>query len=353
MGNCKRFILFAVMCGFSMPTWAQDAWQLQQTDVKSSLRGLCVVDSRVVWASGSDGTVLVTTDAGETWKNVSIQEAADLDFRDIQAFDKQNAVVLSAGQPARVYRTEDGGSTWSQAFEHPNEKSFFDALSFWDRKHGIAMSDPVDGHVLLITTSDGGKTWRELEKTNRPLAKKGEAGFAASGTNMVLSGDRCLIALGGAEENQNESQSRIVYTDDRYHTWRVAIVPMLRNPSSGIFSLAMSQGKYGVAIGGNYLQPEIKSDNCAISNDGGLTWNKPTGAAPRGYRSSVAFFVASSEKRLVAVGPDGTDVSMDGGDNWRAASDVGFHAVRFTDQGGHGWASGSDGRIAKWTGRFE
>ena len=349
----NRVCLFVVLCNCSMTAFAQDVWQIQETNVKSSLRGLCVVDSKVVWASGSDGTVLVTTNAGETWKNASIKEAKKLDFRDIQAFDDKNAVVLSAGQPARVYRTEDGGSTWNQTFEHPNDKSFFDAISFWDRVHGIAMSDPIDGHVLLISTRDGGKTWGELPKTKRPQVERGEAGFAASGTNMILSGERCLIALGGGEENQTEPKSRIVISDDRGLSWKVATVPMLRNPSSGIFSLAMTKGKFAVAVGGDYLSPDIKTDNCAISTDGGLTWAKPTGTAPRGYRSSVAFVESADEERLVAVGPDGTDISIDGGNNWKAASDTGFHAVMFTRRGGHGWASGSDGRIAKWMGRIE
>ena len=349
-GIAKLIILLHCL---SVATKAQDSWQLQKTNVNASLRGLCVVDSKVVWASGSEGTVLVTTDAGETWKNVSIKKAAELDFRDIQAFDEKNAVVLSAGQPARVYRTDDGGSNWSQSFEHPNKKSFFDALSFWDRKHGIAMSDPTDGHVLLIETRDGGKSWQELPLLNRPKAERGEGGFAASGTNMILSGERCLVALGSGEENQTEPNSRVVYSDDRSKTWKVASVPIQRNTSSGIFSIAMSQGKFGVAVGGNYLKPEIKSSNIAITNDGGVNWHKPEGRPPRGYRSSVAFVSAANEKHLVAVGPDGTDISTDGGKNWQAASDTGFHAVMFTKNDHHGWASGSDGRIAKWSGRFE
>ena len=163
---------------------------MQTTGVKASLRGLCVVDNNVVWASGTGGTVIRTSDGGENWLNVSVAEAGELDFRDIQAFDAKRAVILSAGQPARVYKTVDGGESWKKVFEHPNEKSFFDALSFWDQKHGIAMSDPIDGHVLLIETLDGGATWKELPLANRPKILRGEGGFAASGTNMIVFGDR-------------------------------------------------------------------------------------------------------------------------------------------------------------------
>lgn len=91
------------------------------------------------------------------WHDVSVTEATGLDFRDIHAFDADHAAIISAGQPARVYQTADAGRTWVQRYEHPSENSFFDALSFSrDRKHGIAMSDPVDERILLIETLDGG-----------------------------------------------------------------------------------------------------------------------------------------------------------------------------------------------------
>ena len=144
-------------------------WKELNTATDASLRGLCVVDEQIVWASGSQGTVLLSTDAGVVWKNVSVHQAGELDFRDIHAFDAQNATVLSAGQPARIYQTEDGGKNWSLRFEHPDERSFFDALSFWDQKHGIAMSDPVDGRVLLIETRDGGRSWHDLRREHRPV----------------------------------------------------------------------------------------------------------------------------------------------------------------------------------------
>ena len=327
----------------------EKVWSMQDSGVKASLRGLCVVDQQVVWASGSGGTVIRTSDSGANWTNVSVTAAPDLDFRDIHAFDKDRAVVLSAGQPARVYLTVDGGKSWRLCFEHPNEKSFFDALSFTDSKYGIAMSDPVDDRVLLIETNDGGLTWSELPAQRRPTAEKGEAGFAASGTNMRVLGKRILIALGGAEKDQQHANSRIVFSDDRGQTWRHANVPIARNESSGIFSMHFFDSKHGVVVGGNYLKPAQTENNVAITLDGGVTWQKPDGKPPTGYRSGVSHFRTKDGTRLVCVGPNGTDVSSDGGKNWINVSSVGFHAVAFTKDGKKGWASGADGRIALWS----
>lgn len=326
----------------------EKVWQLQETGVKASLRGLCVVSKSVVWASGTEGTVLKTVNGGSRWQNVSVNDAGSLDFRDIHAFDNKRAVVLSAGQPACIYLTEDGGRSWKKTFEHPDEKSFFDAISFWDRNCGIAMSDPIGGRILLIQTTDGGKSWKELDEASRPRSENGEGGFAASGTNMIIVEDRCWIALGSAEPEKQFPTSRILFSDDRGQSWNSSTVPMPRNSSSGIFSLAFADKSKGVAVGGNYQKPEVTTSNVAITSDGGITWSKPNGTPPNGYRSCVVFASDQNKNFLIAVGPDGTDVSQDGGENWKLASKTGFHAVAFTPEKKHGWASGSDGRIGKW-----
>ena len=77
-----------------------------------------------------------------------------LDFRDVEAFDANTAYVLSIGEGenSRIYKTIDGGKNWKLQFKNTNPKAFFDAFAFWDEKHGIAMSDPVDGKYLLLET---------------------------------------------------------------------------------------------------------------------------------------------------------------------------------------------------------
>jgi photosystem II stability/assembly factor-like uncharacterized protein len=342
--------LIAIVCVVSLTSIlrSDDAWQLLDSGVAASLRGLCVVDADVVWASGSDGTVVRTSDGGGNWIKASVVGAGKLDFRDVHAFDTKQAVIVSAGQPARVYRTTNGGESWKMCHEHPDPGSFFDALSFWDERHGIAMSDPIDGRVLLIETRDGGNSWTELPPERRPQTLPGEAGFAASGTNMQIKGDRVFVALGGADEKRQEPASRIFYSADRAKTWQVATAPIARDASSGIFSLAFMDQQHGIAVGGNYLKPESKLANFVLTSDGGVTWHLSPGDPPRGYRSGVAFGKEGDRSFVVCVGPTGTDISNDGGQSWQAASATGFHAVAFSPDGKSGFACGSDGRVAKW-----
>ncbi|KFG72570.1 hypothetical protein FM21_16835 [Streptomyces mutabilis] len=89
---------------------------------------------------GSRGTVLRTTDGGDTWRNVSPPDAGRLEFRDVEAFDARRAVVLATGEgeASRVYRTDGGGATRTESFRNTDPRAFYDCLTFFDRRHGLA-----------------------------------------------------------------------------------------------------------------------------------------------------------------------------------------------------------------------
>ncbi|HET8988271.1 MAG TPA: oxidoreductase, partial [Humibacillus sp.] len=69
-------------------------WSLTPTGTTERFRGLAPVSSQVAWVSGTNGTVLRTTDGGASWSDVSPEGLGTeaLQFRDIEAFDAQRAV---------------------------------------------------------------------------------------------------------------------------------------------------------------------------------------------------------------------------------------------------------------------
>jgi photosystem II stability/assembly factor-like uncharacterized protein len=101
----------------------------------------------VAWVSGTGGTVLRTVDGGKSWQSISVPEMDKTDFRDIEGFDAYTAIVMGIGNPARFFKTTDGGKTWDLIYYDDREGVFFDGLSFWNKKRGIAFSDPVGGHI--------------------------------------------------------------------------------------------------------------------------------------------------------------------------------------------------------------
>ncbi len=326
---------------------AQLDWKVIETGSTASLRGLSVVDAKTVWASGSDGTVLRTMD-GEKFTHVSPAGFEKLDFRSLVAFSDQEAVIASAGERDVILRTANGGKSWNLVFEHADGQAFFDGMVFWDRDHGVLMGDPLDGRVYLLLTDDGGRTWKPFETSDSLLVEKGEAGFAASNSNLCTVGENgLLIALGGASPGEKNDLSHVMWTEDRGATWARLTVPMPRADSAGIFSLA-NLGRRVIAVGGDYKQEKTVSGNVSISIDGGQTWIQPGGTAPRGYRSAVTMTELAGQQLAVAVGPRGCDFSKKGGEDWQALSEIGFHAARFSPDGSALWASGSAGRIGKF-----
>ncbi len=331
---------------FGEPSRAQ--WITALDGTKARFRGLCVVDSGVVWASGTGGTVVRTNDAGRRWHVLSIPGASDLDLRDIHAVDDRTAYALSIGEgeKSRIYRTNDGGKTWILQYTNRDPKGFLDAIAFRDADHGLALGDPVDGRFRVLTTDDGGTTWKPIPPEGMPPAWPSEGAFAASGTCLVVAGDgHAWFGTGGARA------SRVFRSPDRGRTWTAHETPVRAGtPSSGIFSLAFHDGDHGIAVGGDYKEPGRATQIVALTSDGGRTWRRPAGQEPDGYRSAVASVPGTRGRKLVAVGPTGTDTSIDGGESWQRLGATGFNAVGFAGPGA-GWAAG-DGLIARFEGNW-
>jgi photosystem II stability/assembly factor-like uncharacterized protein len=328
------------------PCVARAQWVAQESPVDVELRGLSVVSPRVVWASGQRGTVLHTLDAGEHWTHDTIPGAGALDLRAIAATSATTAHAISIADSSRIYRTTDGGRTWSRRWSATRKGTFLDAIRFWDARYGIAMSDPVDGRFLILTTSDGGDSWQQIPAERIPPAIEGEGGFAASGSCLTVWGASDVwIASGGA------ATARVYHSADRGHTWTVSAAPLRASvASAGIFSIAFRDARHGVIAGGDYQKPQLAGRNVALTNDGGASWILADSAtSPAGYRSAVAFVPGARGTSLVAVGLTGTDESRDGGATWTPVDSTAYNSVGFASEA-FGWAVGPKGRIARWVG---
>jgi photosystem II stability/assembly factor-like uncharacterized protein len=318
------------------------SWDPQPSGVTVRLRGVSAVSSTVAWASGAGGTVLRTTDGGRTWQRRAVPGADALDFRDVDAIGPTTAVVLSIGpgEASRIYRTEDGGATWEERFRNADPQAFFDAVAFGDAVHGVAFSDSVDGRFVVLTTADGGRTWIGVAPERLPAALPEEGAFAASGTNVAMLGsDRIWIGT---------SKSRVLRSADGGRTWSVHATPVATGEATGIFSIAFRDASNGVVVGGNYQQEDDARDNLAVTDDGGRTWVRPSGAGLSGFRSVVAW-LPGHERSLLAIGPRGSDWSAVDGRAWTPAAGDGYDAFSVSPRGDVGWATGAGGRIARVT----
>jgi photosystem II stability/assembly factor-like uncharacterized protein len=355
----RTLIVAIVLTFLAVPSlfgW-DDWWTVQTSGLDTNLRGVSVksngVSERrpsnfesqyVIWASGSNGVVLRSINNGKTWKQISVTGGSDLDFRDIEAFDADTAYVMSSGDgdKSRIYKTTDGGQNWKLQYSDKRPGFFLDSLACDSKTHCLALSDPVDGKFLVLSTDDG-EHWKELPRSQVLAALPYEGAFAASGTAIAIcdQGDIYFGTGGGAA-------ARVFHSADRGRSWTAVDTPIANgNPSSGIFSIACGDFLV-VAIGGDYKQPSSANHVAAYSKDSGATWHLAE-QQPGGYRSAVAGIGYGD---FAAVGPDGTDVSHGGGEgmHWQHTDHLNFNAASF--DGKEGWAVGPKGTIARFKTHF-
>jgi photosystem II stability/assembly factor-like uncharacterized protein len=262
---------------------------------------------------------------------LKVDGGEDLDFRDIEAFGVSTAYLMSSGDgdKSRIYKTTDGGKSWTLQYTDKRPGFFLDSLACYSRTHCFALSDPVDGKFLILTTIDG-QRWKELPRDKMPAALPTEGAFAASGTSIALCNNDIYFGTGGPA-------ARAFHSTDRGRSWTAVATPIASgNASSGIFSLAC-HGRYVVAVGGDYKNPDRAERVAAHSNDRGATWHLAD-HPPLGYRSSVSM----ASGTIFAVGPNGEDTSLDYGAHWKFADELNLNAAIITPSG-IGWAVGPGG----------
>ncbi|HEV2830718.1 MAG TPA: YCF48-related protein [Hanamia sp.] len=300
-------------------------------NIASSFRGLSVVNNKILWVSGSNGTVGKSVDGGQSWKWMTIKDFEKNDFRDIEAFDKNTAIVMAVGEPAYILKTKDGGENWNVVFKDETPGMFLDAMEFWNDQSGIVIGDPINNRFFIARTFDGGDTWQTIPETHKPMAGSGEACFAASGTNIRKLGKaEAVFVSGGLSSN--------IFIRDK----KISLPILHGTSSTGANSIAIRNKKIMIVVGGNFTKKDEIEKNCAITSDGGLTWISPA-VSPSGYRSCVEYL---GKNKWITTGLNGLDISEDDGMNWRNISSESYHVCRKAKKGDAVFFAGN-GKVGK------
>lgn len=362
---------------------AHAQWRMQDSNTTASLRGIHSVDGTVAWASGTGGTVLETTDGGQHWQPCATpdadQDGATLDFRGVQAWDSDTAIIMASGpgDKSRLYKTTNGCRTWTLLLKNTDPGGFFDA--FWFNAingEGMLLGDPVKGQFTVLVTADGGVSWKRDQSRHLQLNGLSLAAFAAS-NGSIGRGSRGEGDTRGAgtdyfpgfvtggksgafliERWDGRSRRKPRFSQDRNASmfllkdWNRRPIPLATGTeSAGGFALALRYTGspcsdcgfemywHLVAVGGDYAAPNESARTAAASStDGGGTWTA-SAIPPHGYRSSVQW--SEALKLWITVGTNGSDISRDDGRSWQPLDDGNWNAVSLP------FVVGPHGRIAK------
>ena len=344
-----------------------DVWQMQTSGTTAGLRGIDSVDGTIAWASGTGGTVLRTVDGGAHWTRCATPDAdkdgATLDFRGVQGFNAEAAIVMSSGigEKSRLYLTLDGCKSWRLLFKNPDAEGFWDAVRVdsYDNAWAV-LGDPVDGRFIVYKSTDHGQTWKSFVKPDRmPRSySKGEAVFAASDGSMYLN-DReysLVFVTGGT------GRSEVVFTH-QFDFFDTGLILYFRNQSLPIAHGSQSAGAFSfayrdcltkivnmkqtycpaVVVGGDYQKPEKRDGTAAYAQFSASLgeskgWHAST-TPPHGYRSTVQW--SESLKLWITAGTNGSDISRDDGRTWQPLDNGNWNALSLP------FVVGPTGRIAR------
>lgn len=203
-----------------------------------------------LWAAGTgDGHVILSADGGQTWHDVSVTPEA------IYALSITNGeaapIIYAAGSNGFLARSHDGGATW----EALNTGKSLDLYALAPAPDGTMWAAGTGGWVYHITNT--GVTAMQADEDERTLyaliaPQAGVLWAVGDGPDVVRSEDDGatwslqnggrLVRLRGVtfitpqigwavgerernEENKDNHNAVILYTEDGGHTWQVQPLP--------------------------------------------------------------------------------------------------------------------------------
>ena len=286
-----------------------DAWQVELSLPGTGAQCLAVdpADPDTVYAGLRGGGVRRTGDAGRSWVDCTLPEAAVFSL----AVSASDGAVYAGTEPSRLFQSDDRGETWRELealLELPSRPNWsFPPRPWTSHVRWIAPSPHVADLLLvgielggLMRSVDGGESWQD----HRPGAQPDVHSIAwhphVAGRAYEAGGGGAAFSVDGGESWKPADDGR-----DRNYTWAVAVDP--QDPDW--WYVSASTGPFA-AHGGRDPQALL------YRRRDGEPWQPLDGGLPEPL-AAMPYALVATEERLFAGMADG-DLwqSLDRGGRW-------------------------------------
>lgn len=328
---------FCTACDFQGALQSTDAgttWNRMSFNL-SQIKKLQFTDSKNGFALLSDYNVKKTTDGGENFYSVTIDNK--INKNDILFVDQNTGIILSGQQFPTIERTEDGGINWQTAFEAKEEAENSNSgfLKAYYHQSGIlyalgsSYNNQTKQHKYFMYSSrDNGKTWAkdtkfDETKLSRDLLLDEQGTFwNCAGNNLYKSnnfGENWSLVKNFTQFSSitfskrseaiwayNPNLRKLSYSSDNGFSWKELSTPLpfltsvyaIGNQKAVIYAF-----KQGVVDGMLYQ-----------TDDGGTTWRRILESWNPYFPNKP--FVIDENNVWMAVGSESLLNTTDGGQTW-------------------------------------
>ena len=307
----KLIFIAIVFLLISFTSTAQ--WFQQNSGTTKGLYTIYFLNQYTGWIAGEDGTILKTTNSGDTWFSQSVSTPDNI--RSIFFTDSLNGwIALYEWTPFRhgsIYHTTNGGTSWFSQLTITDFAIL--SLYFTDYLHGWA----VGTNGIICKTTNGGNSWQYNFISDGWLYSER---FVNNNTGWVV----------------GDLFGKIAKTTNGGNSWFMQNIPTYNY----LIDVYFIDQNFGWAVG--------QSGTILKTTNSGLNWT----LQPSGVTDELRDVQFVNEQKGWVSGFGGVIIhSTDGGDSWstqNTSTTVILYALYFVDDT-IGWAVGDNGTILKYS----
>lgn len=296
---------------------SNDLWVIVKSGTSQDLHGVCFVDRLHGWAVGDKGTIIATSDGGDTWTSQSSGTRV-VGFTDVSFADTRNGWAV--GPCGWVVHTTDGGVTWSRQHFPYGAGDIGGVSAVGPSAAFIAGFDfQQSPPPFVCRTTDGGAQWGTV--------------FNHGGYNLY---DICAVDASKAwavGSTSGYGRGAVLATTDGGATWWAQSASTARLVQ--LMAVDFADASTGWAVGTN--------GDIRATCDGGNSWATQNRGSD--WWTGVA---AVTRQDAWICGQDGIIATQDWGWHYVLQEDYPTNDVCFVDAA-HGWAVSDKGYVLQYS----